>query len=311
MTTAPPRSRHRGSSGLDPVTLHDPVANVSATFAAAAGMVCCSLLHEGEELLAQNDGLEAYARTGATMGIPLLHPWANRLDGWSYEALGRTVDLRAARRSRRRAKRDSAIVPVEEHGLPIHGTLPRAWRVVASEWRLAAELAAGSSAAFPFPHRLRLEAELRDATLRIRTTIVPTSRQPVPVAFGFHPCLVLPGAPRASWRIELPVRCHLVTDGRLIPAGPPERIEPYAGVLGERVYDDGFDHLEQPAVFAVEGGGRRIEVAFEQGFDVAQVYAPGDRDVVCFEPMTAPANALVSGAFGVAPHTATFAVSVA
>jgi len=285
---------------LELVTLHDPVANVSATFAPGAGMVCCSLEHEGEELLAQNEGLEAYARTGATMGIPLLHPWANRLGAWSYEALGRSVDLRAA----------AAIVPVEEHGLPIHGTLPRRWRVLASGWRLAAELGDGASAAFPFPHRVRIEAELRSATLRIRTSIVPTGVQAVPVTFGFHPYLVLPGVPRASWWIELPVRCRLVTDRRLVPAGPPERVEPYAGPLGDRMYDDGFDHLEQPAAFAVEGGGRRIEVAFEHGYDVAQVYAPGDRDVVCFEPMTAPANALAGGAFRLAPHAATFAVRV-
>lgn len=288
-------------AAVETVTLRDPVANVSATFAPGAGMVCCSLRHEGEELLAQNDGLDAYARTGATMGIPLLHPWANRLDGWSYEVLGRTVDLRAA----------EANVPVEEHGLPIHGTLPRAWRVVASGWRLAAELADGASDAFPFPHKVRLEAELSAATLRIRTTIAPRSPQPVPVAFGFHPYLALPGAPRASWRIELPVRCHLVTDRRLIPAGPPERVEPYRGLLGDRIYDDGFDQLERPAVFAVEGGGRRVEVAFEHGFPVAQVFAPAGSDVVCFEPMTAPANALVTGAFECAPYTATFAVSVA
>ena len=91
------------AAALETVTLRDPVANVSATFAPGAGMVCCSLRHEGEELLAQNDGLDAYARTGATMGIPLLHPWANRLDGWAYEALGVDLDLRPA----------EAIVPVE------------------------------------------------------------------------------------------------------------------------------------------------------------------------------------------------------
>jgi aldose 1-epimerase len=301
--SAAPRSRARTAraGALDTVTLRDPVANVSATFAPGAGMVCCSLRHEGDELLAQNEGLEAYARTGATMGIPLLHPWANRLEAWSYEALGRTVDLRGAR----------ALVPVEEHGLPIHGTLPRAWRVGASDRRLAAELGDGASAAFPFPHKVRLEAELSAATLRIRTTVAPTSAQPVPVAFGFHPYLVLPGVPRAAWRIELPVRCRIVTDERLIPDGPPERVEPYSGPLGDRVYDDGFDRLEQPAVFAVEGGGRRIEVAFEHGYGVAQVFAPAESDVVCFEPMTAPANAVATGAFQLAPYAATFSVRVA
>ena len=61
-------------------------------------MVCHSLRHRGEELLTQRDGVEGYVRTGRWMGVPLLHPWANRLDEWGYEALGRSVDLRPARR---------------------------------------------------------------------------------------------------------------------------------------------------------------------------------------------------------------------
>src|SRR5215211_7105613 len=87
MTTAMPSSSASGAH--ETITLRDAAANVSATFAPSIGMVCCSLRHEGDELLAQNDGLDAYADSGATMGIPLLHPWANRLDGWSYAALGR------------------------------------------------------------------------------------------------------------------------------------------------------------------------------------------------------------------------------
>ena len=34
---------------------------------------------------------------------------------------------------------------------------------------------------------------------------------------------------------------------------------------------------------------------FEQGYPLAQVYAPPGEDYICFEPMTAPTNALVSG----------------
>jgi galactose mutarotase-like enzyme len=39
-----------------------------------------------------------------------------------------------------------------------------------------------------------------------------------------------------------------------------------------------------------------VEVEFVRGYPFAQVYAPGGDDLICFEPMTAPTNALVSGA---------------
>jgi hypothetical protein len=45
----------------------------------------------------------------------------------------------------------------------------------------------------------------------------------------------------------------------------------------------------------VAGGGRRIIVRFEEGYSHAQVYGPPEQDLICFEPMTAPVNALVSG----------------
>ena len=48
------------------------------------------------------------------------------------------------------------------------------------------------------------------------------------------------------------------------------------------------------AAFVLEGGGRRIELAFETGYPYAQVFAPADDAVIAFEPMTAPANALVT-----------------
>ena len=34
-------------------------------------------------------------------------------------------------------------------------------------------------------------------------------------------------------------------------------------------------------MFAVSGGGRRIEVHFEQGYPAAQIFAPVERGVSC------------------------------
>ena len=108
---------------------------------------------------------------------------------------------------------------------------------------------------------------------------------------------------------------RLVTDDRQIPTGgkEPVRIEP--GPLGDRTFDDGYTDLADPARFVLGGGGRAIVVEFVSGYPYAQVYAPEDDDVVAFEPMTAPTNALVSGqGLRLVPpgesRSATFSVSV-
>jgi galactose mutarotase-like enzyme len=106
-----------------------------------------------------------------------------------------------------------------------------------------------------------------------------------------------------------------VLDEQKLPSGATEPVEPWTGSLGEREFDDAFDQLDEPAVFAAGGGGRRISVAFEQGFHLAQVFAQAGQDFVSFEPMTARADALRSGGFQVArpgePYVAAFSVSVA
>jgi galactose mutarotase-like enzyme len=150
-------------------------------------------------------------------------------------------------------------------------------------------------AAFPFPHTLALDIELRDATLTIVTTLRPTGDTPVPVSFGFHPYLQLPGVDRAAWHIEAPVRRRLLLDQRMIPTGDSETVAVEPGLLGERAFDDLFGDLERPACFVLAGGGRRITVAFDDGYRFAQIYAPAGQALLCFEPMTAPTNALISG----------------
>jgi len=261
-----------------------------AAYAPRLGMVCASLRHCGEELLGQRRGLQAYAETGSTFGMPLLHPWANRLGSWDFELLGRRVRLEG-----------SPFVRAEEHGLPIHGMLaasPR-WTVLQrTERRLRAALAFDAPElldAFPFAHRLELDVHLHADSLETTATLTATDDGPVPMAFGFHPYFSIPGVPRARWEIRLPVRRRLVLDERGLPTGRAEEVEPYSGPLDDRAFDDGFDRLEDGKPFAVAGGGRRVEVHFGAGYPVAQVFAPPGQDLVCFEPMTAPTNALADG----------------
>ena len=117
----------------------------------------------------------------------------------------------------------------------------------------------------------------------------------VPVAFGFHPYLAPSDAARESWLVELPAMRHLALDAKQIPIGPEQALAAERFELAAREYDDGFDSLATPARFAVAAADRRIELEFLEGYPCAQVYAPASGQFICFEPMTAPANALRSG----------------
>jgi aldose 1-epimerase len=277
--------------GYTAIALRSP-AGIEAIFAPAVGMVGCSLRHEGEELLAQRGGLARYEATGSTFGIPLLHPWANRLGATEYEAGGQDVKIAV----------DSPFVRVDPNGLPIHGLLAAShrWEVTeAADDHLSASLDFGARPEllelFPFPHDLQMDVRVTDTTLSIETTLTPDGNVSVPIAFGYHPYLRLPGVARADWRIELPVTRRLLPDERMIPTGESEDARIPPGPLGDRAFDDAYTDLQDPPVFAVEGGGRRIEVRFGPGYPFAQIYAPAGQDLICFEPMTAPTNALVSG----------------
>ena len=269
---------------------------LEATFVPGAGMVGCSLKHGGEELLGQRGGLRHYVEQRSTMGIPLLHPWANRVARTRFSVAGREVVLDSGR----------APVSLGPEGLPIHGLLAAAdgWQVdrhevTANGGVLSAtfDFAAHEAllAAFPFPHRVRWEGTLQGSTLTIATTIEASGDVAVPISFGYHPYFRLPGVDRADWEVMIPVQEQLELDDRMIPTGVRERIEVKDGRLGDRTFDDEYVAPANTMPFALAGGGRRIELFVGPGYRIAQVYAPRDDDVVAFEPMTAPANALVAG----------------
>jgi len=292
---------------------------LEATYLPELGMVCSSMLYEGEELLAQQGGPEAYAERGSSFGIPLLYPWANRLSGWEYEAGGRRVEL----------DRRSPFVHVDAAtGLPIHGllTASRLWSVVESlPGSLAAALDFGAHpellALFPFPHMLELTVGVSDDRLAVRTVVTPTADVAVPISFGFHPYLV---CDRRNATIELPVRRRAVLDERGLPRGEHQPVAPglLDGPLGGRAFDDSFDELAPEPAFSVAderrtisiemmgeagaggagaggagagGAGAGGEGAGGGGFRTAQVYSPAGAEFICFEPMTAPVDALRSG----------------
>lgn len=258
----------------------------------SVGMVGVSLFGHGRELLGQLGGLDAYVARGSTFGIPLLHPWANRLSGWSYAVDGTTVALEAGAPGLR----------IDSNGLPIHGLMAayRDWEVLEDDGRrLVAEAAweAGGErfAGFPFAHRLRLDVEQAPDRLVVTTTLTPTGDAGVPVAFGFHPYVTLPGVPRERLVLRTPAMTRLPLDDRGIPTGAREPVGPRHATLGDAPLDAHYTDLGTHPCFTIAGGGHELSVQFLEGFTHLQVFSPPGRPIVAIEPMTAPIDALRSG----------------
>ncbi len=284
------------AGSLSAVQLRDDEGSLEATFIPGANMLCSSLRHRGEELLAQNAGVGAYAERGKTMGIPLLYPWANRLAAFDYTIAGHTVAV----------SHDPARIAVDGNGLPIHGVIGGcvAWELQGEPGASANSLIARLSwsdaqpelfEVFPFRHDLAYRARLAGGRLEIELTVHACGTDVVPVAFGFHPYLCLPWAPREGWQIKLPSMHGLKLDSAQIPAATGKMLPVRGFALGENVFDDGFEAVAESARFTATAGTRRISLQFQRGYPCAQVYSPAGAQFVCFEPMTAPANALRSG----------------
>jgi galactose mutarotase-like enzyme len=203
--------------------------DLEAIFLPAHGMLGASLRHKGVELLGRVEDLDAAAAKGSTAGIPLLHPWANRLAEPRYGVAGQEVVLDTS----------SPLLHLDEHGLPMHGVpwSMLSWELTESRADfLAARLEWSNSdllAIFPFRHRLELVATIYRDRLTLETTLVAGSEGPVPVSFGFHPYFVLPELSRMDWQLELPAMRKMLLDPRGIPTGDEQ---PFGGCntrLGE------------------------------------------------------------------------------
>jgi aldose 1-epimerase len=265
--------------------------DVRAVFWPSSGLLGVSLRFRGEELLRRIDDLETARRKGSTAGIPLLYPWANRLAGLHYCAASREVALDAG----------SRVLHFDDQGLPMHGVAwgQLSWKVVAAkpdafvaqlDWDRMELLAV-----FPFPHHVQIAGQIDSDTLTLKTTILADAGSPVPISFGFHPYFGIPGVPREEWRLQLPAMKRLLLDARGIPTRGAEDAAAYDSRLGDQSFDDGFALLGDSARFSLSGASYTISVEFLEGFAYAQVFAPKGKEFIALEPMTAPANALISG----------------
>jgi aldose 1-epimerase len=233
---------------------------------------------------------EFRARPGLN-GIPLLAPFANRLDEQAFYANGKKYAF------------DMELGNVRGT-IPIHGYLSGA-----KDWKLV-EAKADASAAwvtskldfyrnpqwmkqFPFAHTLQITYRLQDGALEVRTRIENLSVEPMPVAIGFHPYFQLTDSTRENWTVSIGAKTRWVLAPNKIPTGETEAIEklspdPRAVPLKDIDLDDVFGDLERDAqgraVMSVKGKAQQLDVVLGPNYRCAVLYSPN------------PANARGGGA---------------
>ncbi|HYL52136.1 MAG TPA: aldose 1-epimerase [Acidimicrobiia bacterium] len=258
------------------------------TFRPDLAMLCTSLRYAGDEFVGLPRTLAEFKAGGAT-GMPLVHPWINRLGRWRYESAGRSVSL------------SGTVLPIDGNGLPIHGNLFAIPFDVEHESpaRIVASLDYGAHpdrlVAFPFPHMVTIDVRLdADRGLTIGTEVRPTGDAPVPISFGWHPYLRLPHDSRHSWELRWPACEHVEVDERTIPTGARTAQPAESAPIGGRTFDDHYA-LGDDRNFAVSTSDRALTLRFDTAYAFAQLYVPARRRLLAIEPMTAEIDALGRG----------------
>jgi aldose 1-epimerase len=301
--------REAAQEGFQTVRLRSQGA-LETTFAPQVGMTCCSLRHGEVELLGERFGLAAYADGGVTMGMSLMHPWADRLSCWDYTACGTTVRLPL-----------SPLLHTDRWGLPVNGVQScGAWSLEATgsgpdcAW-LEATLPFDSPRQlelFPFPHRVHLRAEVAGSSLRIAILIEATGGTRVPACFAYRLYLRREHS-RGGATLVLPTRRRLVTDERLLPTGATESLEMGAFTLGVDELHEVF-LLGADRRVTVASDARRMTIESLSGFPFAQVRSVASEPHVMVEALTAAPDALSRDVFPVAtpghPYRAALCLSV-
>ena len=232
------------------------------------------------------------ARPGLN-GIPLLAPFANRLDEQAFYANGKKYNF------------DMELGNVRGV-IPIHGYLSGA-----KDWKLVEAKADGKSAwvtsrldfyrnpqwmqQFPFAHILEMTYRLADGVLEVKTRIENLSTEPMPVAIGFHPYFQLTDSTREDWVLSIGAKTHWLLAENKIPTGETEPAEKFfpdrkAVALKDFDLDHVFGDLERDAqgraVMSVKGKSQQLDV----------LLGPNYRSIVLYSPN--PANARGGGGGG-------------
>ncbi len=286
--------------GLEIVELHDSDWPAKVSIVPAIGNLAYEFVSRGRPVIWAPEGSPGKLREKKSLaGVPLLAPWANRLESDTYRLGEREHHLDASLGNVRR----------DANGRPIHGLMLFVpWEVQALEStepgaRLTCRFDFASRpdflSQFPLAHRYEMTHTLREGRLTVRLRVTNDSSEMLPIGLGFHPYFTLGSAVRQRVTVKLPAAKRLELSDRMLPTGKTIDWDGNSEfALEELSFDDGFVDLirdsDREAVFEAGIEGTRLRVGFGPRYEVAVVYAPPAKQFVCFEPMAAITNAFNS-----------------
>lgn len=290
--------------GVEVVHLKDASRGMDVSIVPSIGNRAVAFnVHGKNVLFFPHSDMASFRQNPGLNGVPLLAPWANRLDAAGFWAGDTRFVLNPGLHN----------YQTDQHGLPIHGLL-----TTSPLWQVATLTADDSSAQvtsrlefwkhpelmaqWPFAHAYEMTYRLAGGALEVRLTISNLSADAMPVAVGFHPYYRIPDKPRDEWIATLPVRKSVLTDGNLIPTGEFKPLDlPNPLPLKDHILDNGFTDMEHDADgrahFTLRSGGVSIELMFGPKYPVAIIWEPRSydgkpADFICFEPMTGVTDAV-------------------
>jgi aldose 1-epimerase len=182
---------------------------------------------KGKDLVRTSTTLAEFQARPGFNGVPLLAPFANRLDETAFYANGRkyNFDLELG----------NVRGPIPSTGY-VSGS--KAWQMVEakadqrSAWvtcRLDFYKVPLFMAQFPFAHTITVTYRVSEGALEVRTRLDNLSAEPMPVAIGFHPIFELPDGNRDDWTVSLDARTHWIEIPQRLPTGETQPIENFFG----------------------------------------------------------------------------------
>jgi aldose 1-epimerase len=283
--------RYTAKRDGDVVALADSTAKMNVEVVTDMGKAW-KIQVNGQNLVRTSPSLDAFLANSGLNGMPLLAPFANRLDETAFYANGKkyNFDLELGN---------------------VRGPIPGTGFVNGSKaWQLVEFKADGKSAwvtcrldfykipefmkQFPFAHTITLTYRVSEGALEVHTRLDNLSSEPMPAVLGFHPIYELPDGNRDDWTVSVDAKTHWIEIPQRLPTGETQPIENFFNTDKNRMaiklknyalIDDVFTDLIRDA------NGRATMRLMYNGKELDETLGPKFRTVLLWStPLSAAAG---------------------